>query len=427
MLRVLGNRIAQFSLSCYVLRQQFERYSLNATALSARLIFPPLDPIQHFLYALGTGIFVYTIVDRFAKEHFEATKQNFGLSPLWLGFTTICLVTVAGSAVGVYVPFVLTAVAVCGIYYVQNHSPKKTASTQSSLPPALTDLTADAEFHPEWQYCLNSEQFIKDVAVAIKHPTKQSVMMIGKPGTGKSALAEHLAWLIKNKKLPLGHPLENKQIVSLAHLKISSGDGLVGTVETKLDGVVEFVKQKHVICVVDEAHMLIGQNRTQGSSADTANHLKPYLARGEIRLIGATTDEDYEFIKWDGAFERRWHPHFVTEMTSDQAVEALVMKQTYFEEHYKVKIADETILTAVALASRIKTRTIMDVATDLLCTSCGNVSVDNPEGTTPQVTKDAVIQCAVRKKIFSGTVEQLTERFRKGSSAEDPPPDQDTD
>jgi ATP-dependent Clp protease ATP-binding subunit ClpA len=346
--------------------------------------------VKHqFVYASGALVLVHILVDQLAQKKFKRLKDI--VVPLSLA----AFVLMAGLP---------TAHGVCLLFLAVNASTyllyiyKPQTAGPTPLPPELTDLVAEAEHHPEWEYCYNPDAFIRDVTVALLHPTKKSVMMIGKQGCGKTAYIEHLAWRIYNKKFLKGHTLENRQLVVLDHLKISSGDGLVGTSQAKLDRVVEFIKQKNVLCAVDEAHLLIGQNRVQYSTSDTANYLKPMAARGEIRLIGATTPQEYEYFQSDPAFKRRWHPHRVDDMTPEQALEALKMKKAYFENHYHVTIHDLAFTTAVEVAKNIQDNALIDVATDLICLSCGRAVVNNPP--SKEITFENIMECAKQKRLL---------------------------
>ena len=196
--------------------------------------------------------------------------------------------------------------------------------------------------------------------------TKNNPILIGEAGVGKTAIVEGLALRIVEGKVP--EFLENKTIYSLDLPAMLAGSKYRGDFEKRVkDTLDEIMKNKNVIIFIDEFHNIVGTGGSEGS-IDAANILKPFLARGEVQLIGATTTDEYrKYIEKDSALERRLQPIEVSEPTISQTINILWGLREKYEKHHGIVITDEAIKAAVELSNRYLTdRFLPDKAIDLI-------------------------------------------------------------
>ncbi|MCZ7407690.1 ATP-dependent Clp protease ATP-binding subunit [Parvimonas micra] len=196
--------------------------------------------------------------------------------------------------------------------------------------------------------------------------TKNNPILIGEAGVGKTAIVEGLALRIVEGKVP--EFLENKTIYSLDLPAMLAGSKYRGDFEKRVkDTLDEIMKNKNVIIFIDEFHNIVGTGGSEGS-IDAANILKPFLARGEVQLIGATTTDEYrKYIEKDSALERRLQPIEVSEPTVSQTINILLGLREKYEKHHGILITDEAIKAAVELSNRYLTdRFLPDKAIDLI-------------------------------------------------------------
>jgi len=196
--------------------------------------------------------------------------------------------------------------------------------------------------------------------------TKNNPILIGEAGVGKTAIVEGLALAITKREVP--DSLLDKRILSLDLALIVAGSMFRGEFENRLKQIIEEVKaDKNIILFIDELHTMVGAGATTGS-LDAANILKPALARGELRAIGATTLGEYKkYVEQDAALERRFQPILVEEPSKEETVEILKGIRANYEKHHHVTITDEAIQSAVELSSRyIQDRYLPDKAVDLI-------------------------------------------------------------
>ena len=226
----------------------------------------------------------------------------------------------------------------------------------------LTAVAAKGEIDP----VIGRQEEIDRVIQILSRRTKNNPCLIGEPGVGKTAVAEGLALKIVNGEVP--EPLKDKRIVALDLTSMIAGTQYRGDFEDRIIGAIDEVKKAgNVILFIDDLHTIIGAGSAEGST-DTANILKPSLARGDFQVIGATTINEYrKYIEKDAALERRFQPVTVGEPSEDEAVEILKGLRDRYEAHHKVKISDEAIEAAVRLSSRyIADRFLPDKAIDLI-------------------------------------------------------------
>lgn len=226
----------------------------------------------------------------------------------------------------------------------------------------LTEIAAKGGIDP----VIGRQKEIQRVVQILSRRTKNNPCLIGEPGVGKTAVAEGLALKIVSGDVP--EPLKDKRIVSLDLTGMIAGTKYRGDFEDRISGAIDEVKKSgNIILFIDELHTIIGAGSAEGS-ADTANILKPALARGDFQVIGATTINEYrKYIEKDAALERRFQPVTVGEPTEEEAVQILKGLRDRYEAHHKVKITDEAIDAAVKLSSRyIADRFLPDKAIDLI-------------------------------------------------------------
>ena len=208
---------------------------------------------------------------------------------------------------------------------------------------------------------------IRRVLQILSRRTKNNPMLIGEPGTGKTAIAEGLAHRIVRGDVP--ENLKNKQIFSLDMGALVAGAKYKGEFEERLKAIVNEVTQSDgdIILFIDEIHTLVGAGKGEGAM-DAANILKPALARGELRSIGATTLDEYQkYFEKDKALERRFQKVMVNEPEEMSAISILRGLKERYENHHQVRIRDEAIIAAVQLSERyITDRFLPDKAIDLI-------------------------------------------------------------
>jgi len=207
----------------------------------------------------------------------------------------------------------------------------------------------------------------------LSRKTKNNPVLIGEAGVGKTAIVEGLAQRIAN-----GKNLEGKRIIELSVSSLIAGTSYRGEFEKRLEEVIREAKENpEVILFLDEIHNLVGAGKVSDSSLDAANILKPALARGEIKCIGATTISEYrKYIEKDAALERRFQPVMVKEPTPEESVKILQILRPKFEEHHKTKIHDEALIKAVELSVRyLPYRQLPDKAVDIIDEACASVQV----------------------------------------------------
>jgi ATP-dependent Clp protease ATP-binding subunit ClpC len=197
--------------------------------------------------------------------------------------------------------------------------------------------------------------------------TKNNPVLIGEPGVGKTAVVEGLANQIASGEVP--DPLKDKRLLALDIGSLVAGSKFRGEFEERVKSIVEEVKASEgaVLLFIDEIHTLVGAGGAEGA-VDASNMLKPALARGELRCIGATTLDDYrQGIERDPALERRFAPIYVDEPSPDEALEILRGLRARYEEHHELKIGDEALEAAVRLSTRyLQDRSLPDKAIDLM-------------------------------------------------------------
>ena len=227
----------------------------------------------------------------------------------------------------------------------------------------LNDRARNGKLDP----VIGRDEEIRRVLQILSRRTKNNPMLVGEPGTGKTAIAEGLAMRIVRGDVP--ENLKSKQIFSLDMGALVAGAKYKGEFEERLKAIVNEVTQSdgEIILFIDEIHTLVGAGKGEGAM-DAANILKPALARGELRSIGATTLDEYQkYFEKDKALERRFQKVMVDEPDEMSAISILRGLKERYENHHKVRIMDEAIIAAVQLSVRyITDRFLPDKAIDLI-------------------------------------------------------------
>jgi ATP-dependent Clp protease ATP-binding subunit ClpB len=224
---------------------------------------------------------------------------------------------------------------------------------------------------------IGRDEEIRRVLQILTRRTKNNPILVGEPGVGKTAIAEGIAHRIVNGDVP--ENLKSKQIFSLDMGALIAGAKYKGEFEERLKGVVKEVIDSNgaIILFIDEIHTLVGAGKSDGAM-DAANILKPALARGELRAVGATTLDEYQkYFEKDKALERRFQPVQVDEPSVVDAVSILRGLKERYETHHQVRIKDEAIIAAVELSNRyITSRFLPDKAIDLIDESASKLRLE---------------------------------------------------
>ena len=234
------------------------------------------------------------------------------------------------------------------------------------------DLTADARSGRLEPIRSRTEEISRVIDILLRHG-KNNPALVGPAGVGKTAIAEGLAQRIASDGVPLG--LRGTRLLALDHVSLLAGTTYRGQYEERIRGLVaETSAAPDVILVIDELHNLIGQGTAMGAAMDAANMLKPALVRGEFRVIGATTDDEYQrWVLGDPALERRFQKISVTELSAADTLAILQARRERLERHHNVAIADDALTASVTLTDRYVTdRVRPDRAIDALDEACAH-------------------------------------------------------
>lgn len=246
---------------------------------------------------------------------------------------------------------------------VTSASAEETYNALSKYAQNLNQLARDGQLDP----VIGRDEEIRRILQILSRRTKNNPMLVGEPGTGKTAIAEGLAHRIVDGDVP--ENLKTKEIYSLDMGALIAGAKYKGEFEERLKAVIKEVTSSDgdIVLFIDEIHTLVGAGGGQGAM-DAANILKPALARGELRAIGATTLDEYQkYFEKDKALERRFQRVMVDEPDVESAISILRGIKEKYETHHKVRIKDEAIIAAVELSERyITNRFLPDKAIDLM-------------------------------------------------------------
>ncbi len=272
----------------------------------------------------------------------------------------------------------------------------------------LTALAAEGKLDP----VVGRDEEIRRVMQVLSRRTKNNPVLIGEPGVGKTAIAEGLALRIVKKDVP--ETLQGKTLMSLDMGALIAGAKYRGEFEDRLKAVIKEVtsSEGQVILFIDELHTLVGAGKSEGAM-DAGQLLKPALARGELRCIGATTLDEYrKYIEKDAALERRFQTVLVDEPSVDEAITILRGLKEKYEVHHGVRITDAAIVSAVKLSHRyITSRFLPDKAIDLIDEAASKMSIEI--GSVPEVVDE------IDRKILQLKIEKEALRKESDPGAKD--------
>ena len=265
---------------------------------------------------------------------------------------------------------------------------------------------------------IGRDEEIRRVLQILSRRTKNNPILVGEPGVGKTAIAEGIAHRIVNGDVP--ENLKSKQIYSLDMGALIAGAKYKGEFEERLKGVVNEVisSDGEILLFIDEIHTLVGAGKGEGAM-DAANILKPALARGELRAIGATTLDEYQkYFEKDKALERRFQKVMVDEPSTEDAISILRGLKERYENHHKIRIRDEAIIASVELSHRyITSRFLPDKAIDLIDEAAAKLRLEMnsvPESIDEldrHVRQKEIEREAIRREGDEKRIEELTKEI----------------
>jgi ATP-dependent Clp protease ATP-binding subunit ClpB len=263
------------------------------------------------------------------------------------------------------------AQAIRGGRSVDSRSAESTFEALAKYGIDLTERAREGKLDP----VIGRDEEIRRAIQILLRRTKNNPVLIGEPGVGKTAIAEGLAQRIVNKDVPEG--LQGKRIVQLDMGSLLAGAKYRGEFEERLKAVIQETTKSDgsIVLFIDELHTIVGAGKAEGA-VDAGNMLKPPLARGELRMIGATTLSEYRTIEKDAALERRFQPIVVDEPTLEETVSILRGLKEKYEVHHGVGITDPAIIAAATMAHRyVADRRLPDSAIDLIDEAASRIRV----------------------------------------------------
>jgi len=279
----------------------------------------------------------------------------------------------------------------------------KTTDSEDSAPTGasalqqfainLNELAEKGKIDP----LIGREDVLTRVMQTLCRRTKNNPLLLGEPGVGKTAIADGLALHIVQGKVP--SLLKDAVVFNLDMGALLAGSKYRGDFEERLKALLqELEKQPHAILFIDEIHSLVGAGSTSGHSMDAANLLKPYLAKGKVRCIGATTYKEYtQHFEKDRALSRRFQTIDISEPTQEQTVDILRGLKKNYETHHNVKYSDETLQLIVKLAAKhLHDRKLPDKAIDVMDEAGAHLRLANPDAGEQEV-EGAVIERMISK------------------------------
>ena len=256
---------------------------------------------------------------------------------------------------------------------VTSDNPEETSNPLEKFGRDLTAEAREGKIDP----VIGRDSEIRNALRILSRRKKNNPVLIGQPGVGKTAIVEGLAQRIVNNDVP--EPLQGRRIFSLDMGALVAGAKYRGQFEERLKAVIEEVKKSEgqIIMFIDEIHTIVGAGKSEGAM-DASNIMKPMLARGEIKVIGATTLNEYrEYIEKDGALERRFQKVMVDEPSVEDTISILRGIKEKYEVYHGIRIQDSAVIAAAELSDRyISDRFLPDKAIDLMDEACATVRTE---------------------------------------------------